>query len=301
MHLTPSPSTMAPRDALGCTASTLVHDDELDAGGVRVYRKAVTMTELGPVETAPSDRGLLLGISLAPGHRRRIVHARHASTHDFGCGAIYLRDFGERYRADMKTGFDFLLVEFPQAVLRQTTERPLALGELLAASPVGAHDAVLHHLALALLPALGRPQPGCGLFVEQVTAAMAAQLLLCAGASQPAGTRARRRLSPRQEARAKEMLSMRVDGDQSAQAVAEACGLSRSYFIEAFRETTGQTPYQWVQAQRLARAQALLARPGLSLAAIALACGFADQSHFTRVFTRHMGMPPGTWRRSAGH
>ena len=80
-----------------------------------------------------------------------------------------------------------------------------------------------------------------------------------------------------------------------------ACGLSRSYFIEAFRETTGQTPYQWVQAQRLARAQALLVQPGLSLAAIALACGFADQSHFTRVFTRHMGMPPGTWRRGAGH
>lgn len=299
------PATALPlptsRDALGCTASTLVHDEEVEAGSVRVYRKAVAKSQLGPVETAPSDRGLLLGISLAPGHRRRILHGRHASTHDFACGAIYLRDFSERYRADMKTGFDFLLVEFPQAVLQQATEQPVSLGALLSAPPTGSHDAVLHHLALALLPALGQSHAATGLFVEQVTAAMAAHVVLRYGDVRPPATPRRGRLSALQEARAKEMLSVRAEGAHSAQAVADACGLSRSYFIEAFRETTGQTPYQWVQAQRVARAQALLARPDLSLAAIALACGFADQSHFTRVFTRHMGLPPGAWRRGAGH
>ena len=30
---------------------------------------------------------------------------------------------------------------------------------------------------------------------------------------------------------------------------------------------------------------------------VALACGFADQSHFTRVFTRMTGISPGAWRR----
>jgi transcriptional regulator GlxA family with amidase domain len=30
---------------------------------------------------------------------------------------------------------------------------------------------------------------------------------------------------------------------------------------------------------------------------IAIACGFADQSHLTRVFTRAMGVSPGVWRR----
>lgn len=33
------------------------------------------------------------------------------------------------------------------------------------------------------------------------------------------------------------------------------------------------------------------------LAEIALDCGFADQSHFTRVFTREEGTSPGSWRR----
>ncbi|MBA2590335.1 MAG: helix-turn-helix transcriptional regulator, partial [Alphaproteobacteria bacterium] len=31
--------------------------------------------------------------------------------------------------------------------------------------------------------------------------------------------------------------------------------------------------------------------------AIAAACGFADQSHFTRAFSRHTGTTPGQWRR----
>jgi AraC family transcriptional regulator len=34
-----------------------------------------------------------------------------------------------------------------------------------------------------------------------------------------------------------------------------------------------------------------------SLADVALACGFGDQSHLTRVFTRLVGTSPGAWRR----
>jgi AraC family transcriptional regulator len=35
----------------------------------------------------------------------------------------------------------------------------------------------------------------------------------------------------------------------------------------------------------------------MSLTEIALACGFADQSHFTKAFTRRIGISPGAWRR----
>jgi AraC family transcriptional regulator len=36
----------------------------------------------------------------------------------------------------------------------------------------------------------------------------------------------------------------------------------------------------------------------LSLSDVALACGFADQSHLTRVFTGMVGVSPGAWRRA---
>jgi AraC family transcriptional regulator len=41
----------------------------------------------------------------------------------------------------------------------------------------------------------------------------------------------------------------------------------------------------------------LLRQRDPSLSEIALACGFADQSHLSRVFTRQIGMSPRSWRR----
>jgi AraC family transcriptional regulator len=44
-------------------------------------------------------------------------------------------------------------------------------------------------------------------------------------------------------------------------------------------------------------ARALLPQGDRSLAEVGHECGFADQSHFTRVFASVEGMPPGLWRR----
>jgi len=305
MHMPAAASHATPadlRDALGCTADRLLRNEQISLdGGLQLYRKTVSDEQAGSVETPPSGRGILLGVSLADGHSRRIVHAHHATTHHFGCGSIYVRDFNERYRADMKSGFDFLLVEFPYAALEQDADRAVPLGLGAPNRLTGVRDEVLHHLALALLPALAHPQAASRLFLDHVTGAMAAHVLArCEG--QRTDPPRRRRLLPRTlELRAKEMLAARLDGDLSAQEIADACGMSRSYFIHAFRETTGQTPHQWLVAQRLARARALLAKPTLTLADIAATCGFADQSHFSRVFTQHMGLPPGRWRRTYRH
>ena len=46
-----------------------------------------------------------------------------------------------------------------------------------------------------------------------------------------------------------------------------------------------------------ASARAMLTEAGASLADVACATGFADQSHFTRVFSKIVGMSPGAWRR----
>jgi AraC-like DNA-binding protein len=49
--------------------------------------------------------------------------------------------------------------------------------------------------------------------------------------------------------------------------------------------------------QRVLRAKSLLRDPMRPLSDIATACGFADQSHFTRVFTSLVGASPGAWRK----
>lgn len=83
----------------------------------------------------------------------------------------------------------------------------------------------------------------------------------------------------------------------SVSELAEACRLSNSYFIKAFKQTFGVTPRRWRRQLRIEQAKSLLASNDLSIAEIALVCGFADQSHLTRVFGQVVGVPPARWRR----
>jgi len=287
-----------PKDMLGCTVGHLQKDQALSANGLRIYRKTVNANELHYVETAASARGVLLGISLRDGHRRRILHEHHASCHDFGKGSIYVRDFCDRYRADMQSGFDFVLLEISHPALERAIDEKQGprVGGLVDVA--GARDDVLAHLASALTPALERPAEVSQLFIDQIGVAMTSYLVDNYGRGATATRpRTNRLLSRSHEARVKEMLRSKMNGGISIAEIADACNLSRSYFIHAFRETTGQTPHQWLIAQRIERAQALLMDFERPLVEIATACGFADQSHFTRVFSQYTGKPPGAWRR----
>jgi transcriptional regulator GlxA family with amidase domain len=80
--------------------------------------------------------------------------------------------------------------------------------------------------------------------------------------------------------------------------LAKACDLSVRQFTRAFRQSTGLAPHQWLVQRRLEKAKSLLKGTRLSLADVASDCGFADQSHFTRVFTNAVGATPGEWRRT---
>lgn len=72
-------------------------------------------------------------------------------------------------------------------------------------------------------------------------------------------------------------------------------GLSRSTLIRAFTRTKGVTPYSYLENIRIGRAKKLLEQ-GLPPVETALQTGFADQSHFTRNFSRFIGLAPGTYQ-----
>lgn len=290
----PSASATA-HDTLGCQSAQLSDSLEFAGSGIRFYRKRSDDARLGHVATPASNRGFLVGVSQSAGHRRRILHGRRAEACGFGQNAVYVRNFGDDYRADMQSPFDFLLLEMSHAALAQASGRSRIDGLTAAA---GADDPVLAHLVGALTPALTRPGEVSQLFVDQLCLAIGIHLNDRYGGTAPAAARPAQALAPIHEARAKEMLRSHLDGRIAIADVADACQLSRSHFTRAFRLATGQTPHDWLQAQRLARARELLRASDLPLAEVATACGFADQSHFTRVFSRAEGAPPGHWRRA---
>jgi AraC-like DNA-binding protein len=113
---------------------------------------------------------------------------------------------------------------------------------------------------------------------------------------EPGAEASHRGLTSWQERRAKRFLAMNAGDHVSIAGAAKACRLSRSYFIRAFKITTGETPHRWLCKCRVEMAKELLLGP-MPIAEIALECGFSDQSHLTRVFAKTTGVPPGVWRR----
>ena len=90
----------------------------------------------------------------------------------------------------------------------------------------------------------------------------------------------------------------RIDADPAAahslDELARQAGLSRYQALRGFARLTGLTPHAYVIQRRIAAARAMIAR-GQPIADAAAACGFADQSHLTRAFTRRFGLSPGAY------
>jgi AraC-like DNA-binding protein len=290
-------------DVFGCPASKLHKDQELRGAGIKFFRKGSDDPHLGQVSTTADDRGFLIGISQGRGHRRRIFHEHHATNHEFKEGSIYIRNLADDYRADLRGAFDFLLMEVSQPFLIELAqEHGWRGGAVDLACHAGDTDLILLRLVSVVEPLLQKSSEASPLFLDQLETTIGIHLIErynratnLESASQGAA------LSRPQLALAVEMLSSNTAGNVRVADVAQACGLSRGYFIRGFKKATGKAPHQWILSQRVEQARGLLMKTGMSLADIALICGFADQSHFTRVFSASTGLPPGAWRRATGN
>ena len=79
--------------------------------------------------------------------------------------------------------------------------------------------------------------------------------------------------------------------------LAGAAGLSRFHFSRVFKRHLGLSPARYVERARIEQAKALIVSAEMSLANIAQAVGFADQSHFSRRFRVSEGRTPAAFAR----
>jgi AraC family transcriptional regulator len=93
-----------------------------------------------------------------------------------------------------------------------------------------------------------------------------------------------------------EYVDASLDSNLDVGSIARVSGLSKDHFGKAFRQSTGMSLHNYVLARRMKRSQELLAKSDLPLAIIAQAVGFANQSHFTTVFSTRTGISPATFR-----
>lgn len=83
--------------------------------------------------------------------------------------------------------------------------------------------------------------------------------------------------------------------------IAEYVSLSKSYLSRIFKEETGESLSSYINKVRIDKAKLMLLDNGCPLVDVASLCGFEDQSYFTKVFKRLVGVSPKRYRESRGN
>ena len=102
--------------------------------------------------------------------------------------------------------------------------------------------------------------------------------------------------APRAVHRALEYIHANLTGNPSLEDIAGAARMSVFHFARTFRKATGTGPHRYLVQARIEKVKSLLRSSEQSLATIAGATGFSDQSHMSKVFKKHTGVSPRTFR-----
>ena len=177
-------------------------------------------------------------------------------------------------------------------------------------------DASIANIAGVLAREALRGEPGDRLYAESLASVLAVHLLrhyaeradgraLVAGSGLqeaapgvPAETRGRNGVYPRAVADAVAFIHDNCTREISLGDIAAAVRLSPFHLARVFKQALGVSPHQYLIQQRVNSARWLLSAGSgeRSLAELANAVGFADQSHLTRHFKRVLGVTPGQFR-----
>ena len=96
--------------------------------------------------------------------------------------------------------------------------------------------------------------------------------------------------------RATEYIHAHLSEKLSLVSAAEKAGVSAAYLSTLFRRVTGDSFQNYVNKVRVEEAKRLLMGTDYPILEIALACGFSDQSYFSKVFKKYTGLSPAKYR-----
>lgn len=94
----------------------------------------------------------------------------------------------------------------------------------------------------------------------------------------------------------KKIVDLHLYSNLSIEELAKLSNLSISSFNRKFKEDYKDTPRNYIQNQKILKAEELLSLSTLSVGQIAFECGFNDPLYFTRVFKKKNGHTPSEFR-----
>jgi AraC family transcriptional regulator len=271
----------------------------LPRGGTAAARLTYSEPAHGPARIPVQSAFVVLSLmrDLACGNLEIDGRPRYPSV--LRAGEVGIFDLRYETVIDVRSPFDFVYLYFPQSALDRLADEYHVprIVECTTQLGVSAPDSVVTQLAACLERVLERRDRASEVFTDHVTLALQTHFAQHYGGMRIRSESTRGALAPWQLRLAKEMLTAHLSSRVSIAQISSECGLSASHFARAFKCSTGMSPYRWLVGRRIEKAADLLRHSALSVAEIALICGFSDQSHLTRMFGTTKGAPPGRWRR----
>lgn len=139
--------------------------------------------------------------------------------------------------------------------------------------------------------------PSGRLFMASIEQALAVALINGYALRHPRVRTYRGGLGPARLRKVEELVHAKIEDDLSLSDLAQSVGLSTAHFSEMFRESTGETPHQFLLRCRIQRAKDMLRMAEPRVLDVAIACGFKTQQHFARVFRHVCGTSPTEYRK----
>jgi len=134
--------------------------------------------------------------------------------------------------------------------------------------------------------------------VQSLGAALAAHLVRKYATESTERAPSRRRLVKPGLAEVLDYIDQNIDGRLTLAQLAQVARLSVFAFVRSFKNSTGLPPHRYILRKRVERAKILLSEKALSIADVALRCGFGDQSAFTTTFRRLTSQTPSAYRET---
>ncbi|MBW9056236.1 helix-turn-helix transcriptional regulator [Rhizobium mesosinicum] len=162
-------------------------------------------------------------------------------------------------------------------------------------------DAGIEAICRAIKADLEADTPSDPLYIDLLANALAIRLLETArdGAPRPEIS-GEPKLSARQLRTLTEYIETNLDRKLHLADLAVVAGVSVTRLKSLFRNSTGLSVHQYVIRRRVEYARALMTTTGMAASEIALAAGFAHQSHMVTTMRRLIGQTPGEILREAG-
>jgi len=161
---------------------------------------------------------------------------------------------------------------------------------------IGISDPHIANVADAWRRELDEGGPGGRLYSEGLATVLALHLLRTYGEGTPHSQPAKGGLGAFRLNRVIEHIDANLEADFGLRDLAAIAEVSPGYFGEAFKASTGLTPFRFILERRVRRAKELLLDRGIPIAEVALQVGFANQSHFTVNFKKITGSTPSRFR-----